>query len=74
MEIISARHDEREIRLLLFENSPPITVGLHGVTQIVAYEENGEMAPILWFAIYESENMTGRVNGRFVSGISYKPL
>lgn len=74
MHIESARNDKREIRILFFENNPPITVGDHGVTKIVAYGETGHMAEILWFAVYEGEIMAGRVNGNFVRSISYKPI
>lgn len=46
-------------------------------TQIEPYEENGEMAPVVWFKIFyadpdlQGEAMIARVNGKFVSQVSY---
>jgi len=40
-------------------------------TKIVPYHENGEMASVVWFAIYEGEKIIRRVNGSLVESIVY---
>lgn len=35
-------------------------VGTDGITEIVAYEENGEMAPVPWFAIKVGDEIVAR--------------
>jgi hypothetical protein len=46
-----------------------------GITQIidniVPYYENGEMAGVIWFAIYSEGDIVRRVNGKFVESIYY---
>ena len=52
--------DDRPITMITFPfqdgNAPSLTIGctLYGslVTKIVAYEEPGELGPVLWYAIY----------------------
>ena len=41
------------------------------VTKIVPYHENGQMAPIVWFALYNNEKIIGRINGGHVIEIKY---
>lgn len=41
------------------------------VEKIVPYEENGEMAPVLWFAIYEDDEIAIRVNGKYIDTVQY---
>lgn len=46
----------------------------HGspVTAIVPYSEDGEMAPVIWFAIYTGGDLPSqRVQGKFVETITY---
>lgn len=41
------------------------------VTKIVPYHENGEMATVVWFAIYHNDKIIGRINGKHVIEIIY---
>ena len=41
------------------------------VEEIVPYHENGEMAPVIWFAIYSGGKIVRRVNGAFVESVAY---
>lgn len=42
------------------------------ISSIDAYHENGEMAAVLWYAIYDNAgNIIERVNGKFVVSIAY---
>lgn len=41
------------------------------VGEIVAYNENGEMAAVVWFAIYSNGEIIRRVNGKFVESVVY---
>lgn len=46
-------------------------VGRDGVTRIEAYNEFGEGDYVIWFAIYTGEEITWRVNGKYVVEIGY---
>jgi hypothetical protein len=41
-------------------------------TKIVPYEENGEMANVVWFAVYVDDLIVKRVNSKFVLSVNYK--
>lgn len=43
-------------------------VGSMGITKISAYLEDGD-AP--WFAVYKGEEITSRINSRYVETVSY---
>lgn len=47
------------------------TVGNADITKIEPYFESGEMAGIVWFAIYINDVLVHRVNNRFVSCVTY---
>ena len=85
--------DPRKITMLTFPfqeaEQPGLTVGckLFGqeVTKIVAYEEAGEMAMVLWFAVYgrrpndildaydaSAEEIIYRIQGKYVESIGYQ--
>lgn len=46
-------------------------VGVAGVTSIVPYHENGEYAPVVWFAVHIGTEIAARVPARMVM-ISYQ--
>lgn len=46
-------------------------VGFGGVTEIIVYDDNGEMAMIPWVAIYRGHEIITRIPARCV-GIKYK--
>ena len=66
--------DDRPIRKIQYaDRSLAVwTVGLYGVTKIEAYQENGEMAPIIWFKIWLRDYLMARVNGKYIETIYYK--
>ena len=73
LKIIS--EDRRKIDALYLAQSA-LFVG-DGVDKIVPYYENGEMSPVLWFAIYLNGTIIRRVNSKFVESVRYpknKPL
>lgn len=39
--------------------------------KIVAYEENGEMAPVVWFAVYRDGRLDSRINSKYVKEVQY---
>ena len=65
--------DKRRIESLYFPGPAEdvITVGVLGVTKIVPVSVNGEMAPTVWFEVWEGDNLVQRVNGRWVESVSY---
>lgn len=48
------------------------SVGVNGVTHIVPYHENGEYAPVVWFAVHMGAEIIARVPARMVM-IVYQP-
>ena len=46
-------------------------VGPHGVTKIVPYSEDGQMAGVPWLAVYRDEVIIMRVNCATVESIHY---
>ena len=46
-------------------------VGRSGVTKIEAYNEFSGADYVLWFAIYTGEEITWRVNGKYVVEVGY---
>jgi hypothetical protein len=48
-------------------------IGRLGVTKIDTYEENGEMAPIVWFRIWRGDVLWKRIRGGSVAEIEYEP-
>lgn len=73
----------RRITSLLIDSSQPAhtwhpisganacVVGNDGVTRIEAYNEFGESDYVIWFAIYTDEEITWRVNGKYVVEVGY---
>lgn len=60
--------DVREISSI-FDGPWSARVGEAGVTSIIPYEENGEMAAVTWFAVYRGNNIWLRVRA---TGVQYK--
>jgi hypothetical protein len=48
-----------------------LIVGSQGVTKIDAYNEFSGADYVLWFAIYTGEEITWRVNGKYVVEVGY---
>lgn len=42
-------------------------VGIGGITRIIPYEENGQMAKVTWFAIYKGDFLFERVDSTGMS-------
>lgn len=68
-----AIEDRRQIESIQLENWGE-SIGTDGVTDIIAYEEYGEMSTITWFEVFTNNHPepTRRVNGRFVQIVNYK--
>ena len=68
-------YDPRPIKRLWFFNShgdSSVTAGEGGVGEIKPYEENGQMAPVTWYKIFDSAgNLKQRMNGAFVATVDY---
>ena len=64
-------NDSRPIRTLVFPDTSNISVGKADVQEILPYEENGEMASVIWFMIIKNKEISQRVNGKFVDSIIY---
>lgn len=67
--------DNRDIVALAFPepNYEFLAVGENGITKIIPYLENGEMARITYFEIWKGESLSSRINGKYVREIHYKP-
>jgi len=83
--------DDRPITMITFPfqdgNAPSLTIGctLFGslVTKIVAYEEPGELGPVLWYAIYGQppkkydgdffeDEILYRIQAKYVEAVGYQ--
>jgi hypothetical protein len=64
--------DNRSISHIVFEDESVLSVSEQsGVEKIVPYNENGEMAPIVWFAIYAKGEIVQRVNSKYICAVVY---
>lgn len=49
-----------------------VYLGQEGVTKIEPYYENGQMAPVVWFCVWEKDKVSFNVNSAFVTAVFYK--
>lgn len=68
--------DKRPIKRITIHSNEPegeasYIVDPRWYDEIKPYHENGEMASVVWFAIYKDNAMVSRVNSRYVDAISY---
>jgi hypothetical protein len=66
-EILEIRNDDRKIHSIESCDHPDFfhfEVGHPGVTSIEPYTENGEMAPVTWFAVYSDDLIVYRIPAR----------
>ena len=66
-DTLEIQHDNREIYQVVLrsgniEDYEIYTTGKNGITKIVQYFENGQMAAVPWFAIYKGENIITRMD------------
>jgi hypothetical protein len=71
MEIKQIMQDERAIHQLIDRDGGTVTAG-DTVDEIVAYQENGEMALIVWFAGIKGGKVLYRYNSKYIDTVSYK--
>lgn len=75
MEIEMIANDEREIeRIEIFTQHSMDIVSYtkrDGYTKIVPYHENGEMSPVVWFAVLKNDKVVSRVNSKYVQCVDY---
>jgi len=68
----TAYSDRTPILSITFPDESCYVIGTH-VTQIIAYEENGESSPDLWFACLDKDGkILHRVNSKYVQSIDYE--
>ena len=63
--------DEREIKRITMPDTTVYEVGKFQCTKIQPYEENGEMAYVVWFAVYIGDLITARVNSKYIDTVQY---
>ena len=63
--------DDRKIETLDFADGISISIVGGTVDEIIPYEENGEMAPVVWFACVKDSEIVSRYNAKYVEGIIY---
>lgn len=71
-EIKQTYDDKREIDSIEFPDGEYYSVKNKLIDAIKPYNENGEMAPILWFAVYENGKIMHRVNSKYITVVNYK--
>jgi hypothetical protein len=69
--ITSIIDDPRPIRRLYFQEGNTVTAGDNVIDSIVAYQENGEMSLITWFAGIKNNQILYRYNSKFIETVSY---
>ena len=72
-EILEMWEDKRSIKGIVMagEGGDYWDVGRGGVTCIIAYGENGQMAEVTWLAVYEGDWLAHRVNAAHVESVWY---
>lgn len=64
--------DQRKIKSIWFEQHGGFEAGKDEITEIKAYWDNGELAPIPWFAVLSGDKVIKRVNAKFIALIEYQ--
>ena len=60
------------IRILYFKKPfCDIVVGTDDVTRIEVIMENGQMAGVPWFAVFNGDRMISKWNGAHIEGVGY---
>ena len=63
--------DERTIESIWFLDESCYSIE-HGIEKIVPYQEDGQMSPVVWFAVYKKGKVIYRANAAHVQTIVYK--
>ena len=71
MSETSMTEDKRRVVYLGGPDELEIHVGEDDVTRIDCYEENGQSAPVAWFAVWEGDRLAYRINAAFISEVVY---
>lgn len=74
MIIIEDKREITRIELFSYYSSDIVsyTSSKEKGIKIVPYHENGELAPVIWFAIIKNEDIVARINSKYVQIIGYK--
>ena len=64
--------DERQIKRIIWPNGERMTIGSGGVESITPYGEPGQMAEIIWFAVFRNGRITRRINTAHIDTIVYE--
>lgn len=62
----------RKIFSINFEDDGCVEVGKFGCLEITPYEENGEMAPVVWFSAHYQNGNNVVYNSKYVHAVVYK--
>ena len=62
--------DKRPIEAI-WPGPDALVVGKDGVEKIEVYQENGQLAPVAWFAVYKKGVVSHRVNAAHVETVLY---
>lgn len=62
-DVIKMKDDPARIKCLIWDDSDgsQMQVDSDGITEIVAYHENGQMAGVPWLALYRGDEILARV-------------
>ena len=72
-EICSIAEEPTQIQALYFGEDSSLEVDNEIVSAIKAYLENGPMAPVTWFAVYNPRNeIILRINSTYVFAAEYE--
>ena len=65
--------DSREIKKILFDDESCLGISENegGYEKIVPYSENGEMASVVWFAVFKDGKISQRINSKYVFSVIY---
>jgi len=72
MLIIETENEIERITVGVGESEMCCDVGPFGFDRIEPYQENGEMASVVWFNLIKDNKVVSKVSSKFVSCIDYK--
>jgi len=59
----------QEVKSIFWHQDGQITVGRNGVEKITVVMENGQCAPVPWFAVWKNGLIDGKYNAAMLEGV-----
>ena len=59
----------QEVKSIFWVDCGYCEVGKGGVTKITVVMENGQNAPVPWFAVWHGDKINGKYNAEYVEGV-----